>query len=127
MHDGIPLKQPFQSMSQAAEKINKKLGANHPDTLNVRANLALAYRNNRQLDKALPLMKQVLESRKAKLGEDHPKTLRSMYLLAIAYEDVGQREKGLSLLRSACELSKIRFGCRSPEYAGSHAHTCQRL
>ena len=51
------------------------LGADHPDTLKTRNNLAGAYYSVGRFGEAIELFEQVLDERKRLLGADHPDTL----------------------------------------------------
>ena len=53
------------------------LGADHPDTLSSRNNLARTYQSAGRLDQAIPLYEQTLADRERVLGADHPQTLTS--------------------------------------------------
>jgi hypothetical protein len=48
------------------------LAADHPDTLNSRANLAFAYQSAGQLDRAIPLFEATLAECERVLGADDP-------------------------------------------------------
>ena len=61
------------------------LGADHPNTLTSRNNLASAYESAGDLGRAIPLFKQALAGRTRVLGADHPDTLTSHSNLASAY------------------------------------------
>jgi tetratricopeptide (TPR) repeat protein len=61
------------------------LGADHPDTLTSRNNLAVAYSSVGRLEQAIPLFEQTLADRERVLGADHPHTLTSQDSLAHAY------------------------------------------
>ena len=50
------------------------LGADHPDTLISRNNLAAAYANAGDLGRAIPLLEQTLADSVRVLGADHPQT-----------------------------------------------------
>ena len=58
------------------------LGADHPDTLTSRHNLAAAYEAAGRLGEAIPLFEQTLADRERVLGPDHPDTLASRNNLA---------------------------------------------
>jgi hypothetical protein len=60
------------------------LGADHPDTLTSRNNLAGAYESAGDLGRAIPLFEQTLTDRTRVLGEDHPSTLTTRNNLASA-------------------------------------------
>ena len=58
------------------------LGADHPDTLLSRNNLAAAWQAAGDLGRAIPLYEQTLADRERVLGADHPQTLVSRNNLA---------------------------------------------
>jgi hypothetical protein len=53
-----------------------KLGADHPDTLTTKNNLALLYLARERYDLAEPLLREVVEGSRRKLGPAHPDTLQ---------------------------------------------------
>ena len=53
------------------------LGADHPDTLTSRNNLAVAYEAAGWLEEAIRLHERTLADRERVLGADHPDTLTS--------------------------------------------------
>jgi tetratricopeptide (TPR) repeat protein/tRNA A-37 threonylcarbamoyl transferase component Bud32 len=95
------------------------LGPDHPATLHSMNNLANAYRDTGQLDKALPLIEQTLARQKEKLGPDHPATLSSMHNLAVVYMDTGQRDKALPLLEEGLAKRKEKLGPDHPDTLNS--------
>jgi hypothetical protein len=50
------------------------LGADHPDTLTCRSNIAVAYALAGRLAEAIPLLERTLADRERVLGADHPDT-----------------------------------------------------
>ncbi|MDO5697972.1 MAG: tetratricopeptide repeat protein, partial [Dermatophilus congolensis] len=62
----------------------------HPDTLNTRNNLAIAYRAAGRTSEAITLNEATLTDRERLLGPDHPDTLNTRNNLAIAYRAVGR-------------------------------------
>jgi hypothetical protein len=67
------------------------LGAEHPNTLGARNNLANAYRSAGRLGEAIPLYERTLADRERILGAEHPDTLASRNNLAIHHRRrVGQ-------------------------------------
>jgi tetratricopeptide (TPR) repeat protein len=82
-------------------------------------NLARAYHDAGQLDKALPLLEQALAKRRAKLGPDHDYTLASMNNLAGAYHDAGQLDKALPLLKQALAKRQAKLGPDHPDTLSS--------
>ncbi|MFI7337280.1 FxSxx-COOH system tetratricopeptide repeat protein [Streptomyces sp. NPDC050085] len=65
------------------------LGADHPDTLSSRQNLAEAYKSAGDLDRAVPLFEQNLTDRTRVLGQDHPETLDTRHSLANCRGEAG--------------------------------------
>jgi tetratricopeptide (TPR) repeat protein len=62
---------------QALADRERVLGADHPDTLASRNNLAGAYESAGRLGEAIPMFEQALADRERVLGADHPHTLTS--------------------------------------------------
>jgi tetratricopeptide (TPR) repeat protein len=77
-------------------------------------NLARAYLENGQLDKAVPLHEQTLEKHKAKLAPDHPHTLNSMNSLAAAYLRAGKLDRSVPLFEETLRLRKAKLGPEHP-------------
>ena len=98
--------------------LERVLGPDHPDTLTTMNNLALAYKDARKLDLAVPLFEETLKLSKAKLGPDHPQTLKPMYHLALAYQAAGKLNLALPLYEETMKLRKAKQG---GDHAGTHA------
>ena len=75
-------------------RLEQVLGADHPDTLTSRNNLAGAYQSAGRLDEAIALYTRTLTDRERVLGADHPDTLTSRNNLARAYQDGGPARRG---------------------------------
>ena len=88
------------------------LGADHPDTLTSRNNLAAAYRAAGDLGRAIPLHEQTLADRQRVLGADHPDTLASRNNLAAAYRDGGGPGPGHPAVRAGPR--RPASGCWAP-------------
>ena len=71
LEQAIPL---FERTLADSERV---LGADHPDTLGSRNNLAGAYRAAGRLEQAIPLFERTLADSERVLGADHPDTLTS--------------------------------------------------
>ena len=67
--------------------MERRLGPDHPDTLTMRDNLAVAYRDAGRAADAIPLFKLTLATRARRLGPDHPDTLITRNNLARAYQE----------------------------------------
>ena len=72
-------------------------GEEHPDTLLSLSNLAFAYGDLGDYEKALEMNKKAYALRCQVLGEEHPGTLLSLSNLASAYGDLGDYEKALDM------------------------------
>ena len=73
------------------------LGADHPQTLASRNNLAAAYEAAGDLGRAIPLYEQTLADQLRVLGADHPDTLTSRNNLAAAYQAAGDLGRAIPL------------------------------
>ena len=73
------------------------LGADHPDTLITRHNLASAYRDAGRSAEAITMHEQTLAARERVLGVDHPDTLHTRNNLANAYRTVGRTAEAITL------------------------------
>jgi hypothetical protein len=74
---------------EVVEARTAKLGADHPDTLTTRNNLALTYQSRKRCDLAEPLFREVVEDSRRKLGPTHPDTLQRIRNLALCHEESG--------------------------------------
>ena len=86
-----------ESVTQAYDT----LGADHPDTLASRNNLANAYQDAGKLEEAITLYEQNLKDFEDLLGPDHPETLTSRNNLANAYQDAGRLNEAIVLYEQA--------------------------
>jgi tetratricopeptide (TPR) repeat protein len=75
-----------------------KLGAEHPDTMLSRDNLAALQRLMKKFDQMIPLLEESLSMRKAQLGPDHPELLGRQVALGRCYCDAGRFADGLPLI-----------------------------
>ncbi len=75
-------------------RIGDSLGADHPDTLRARDNLAAAYRADGQTAGAIALLEGTLAVRERILGADHPDTLSTRNNLAAAYLAAAYQAEG---------------------------------
>jgi hypothetical protein len=80
----------------------QRLGADHPDILISKNNLAGAYYADGQVKKALLLYEETLSKLQVSLGPDDRIVLRLMDNLASAYEADGQMNKALPLFEETC-------------------------
>jgi tetratricopeptide (TPR) repeat protein len=73
------------------------LGADHPDTLASRSNLAIGYRAAGRTSEAITLDEQALAACERLLGPDHPDTLTSRSNLAIGYRQAGRTSEAITM------------------------------
>ena len=78
-------------------EMERVLGADHPDTLATRNNLAVAYGDAGRTAEAITLHEHNLGDRERVLGADHPDTLGTRDNLAIAYRDAGRTAEAITL------------------------------
>jgi Flp pilus assembly protein TadD len=91
------------------------LGADHPNTLKSRNNLAMSYLASGRPDKAIPLYKRTLADCERVLGADHPNTLRSRNNLAMGYRAAGRTAEAIALLeRTLADCERV-LGADHPD------------
>jgi tetratricopeptide (TPR) repeat protein len=83
--------------TRTAGDCERALGADHPDTLTSRNDLAEACRLAGQLQQAIALFERTLADRVRVLGADHPDTLISRRNLAQAYRSAGRVREAIVL------------------------------
>ncbi len=97
------------------------LGADHPNTLQSKHNLAGVYAHQRKYDLAETLYKEALDGRMARQGADHPTTLNAKSNLAALYKDQGKLDRAETLYREVADAWKRRDKVNSLPYAGTLA------
>ena len=75
------------------EARRRKLGDDHPETLETMIDLAVLYKEQGRYEEAEPLLLAAVEGRHLKLGEKHPHTLESLNNLIDLYEAWNKPEK----------------------------------
>ena len=91
------------------------LGADHPDTLTSRNNLARAYRDAGRMDEWITLQEQTLAARERVLRPDHPDTLISRNNLAVAYQDAGRTDEAITLHEQTLAAIERALGPDHPD------------
>ena len=100
-----------ESVTQAYDT----LGADHPDTLTSRNNLANAYQDAGKLEEAITLYEQNLKDFEDLLGPDHPETLTSRNNLANAYREAGRLNEAITLDQQTLTDSTRILGPNHPD------------
>ncbi|MEU1456937.1 tetratricopeptide repeat protein, partial [Streptomyces avermitilis] len=70
-------------VEQVVADRERLLGADHPDTLTARGNLAAIYWQAGRTGEAIDLVEQVVADRERLLGADHPDTLTAREVLSL--------------------------------------------
>ena len=85
------------TLQEAVGMLTDALGPDHPDTLATRGNLAIAYRESGNLQKAIDMFEDVLTDRTRLLGPNHPHTLATRNNLALAHQDAGHLSTAIDM------------------------------
>ena len=106
-------------LQRALAGLHRVLGADHPQTLASRDNLAYHYAstgyNLGDLGRAIPLLEQSLADRRRVLGADHPDTLASLHNLAYAYASAGDLGRAIPLLEQSLADRRRVLGADHPD------------
>jgi tetratricopeptide (TPR) repeat protein len=93
-----------------------KLGADHPNTLLSKHNLAVLYKAwGRKYDRAEALFREVLGTSTAKRGADHPFTLITMHSLAVLYQLQEKLDQAEPLFAEVLRVRTAKLGADHPE------------
>jgi tetratricopeptide (TPR) repeat protein len=91
------------------------LGIAHPNTLNSRSNLAVAYGSVKDYRRAIALMEQVVSDDERGAGADHPYALVSRHSLAHFYAEAGDHRRAAELLeRTLADMERV-LGSEHPD------------
>jgi tetratricopeptide (TPR) repeat protein len=101
-------------LKEALERSIAKLGADHPETLNTKSNLATFYLEQGKYPLAEELLKDVVEGRTAKFGADHPATLVTKNNLAAVYKSQRKYTQAEALFKEMLESHTAKFGADHP-------------
>ncbi len=84
---------------QSLASCRSTLGAEHPDTLTVAGNLAVAHIAAGNRRKGIKMISGNLDTRRAVLGDTHPATLTARNALAVAYRTTGDADAAVRLAK----------------------------
>jgi len=82
------------------------LAKDHPDRLTSLHTLAISYRDDGQIKKAISLLEEVVEIREHTLAKDHPHRLGSEHELARILWELGQKVDAVQLMEHVVEVRK---------------------
>jgi tetratricopeptide (TPR) repeat protein len=102
-------------LQRALADRERVLGADHPQALTSRNNLAYAYRSAGRLGEAIPMFEQALADRERVLGAGHPDTLASRNNLAGAYRSAGRLGEAIPMYEQALADSERVLGADHPQ------------
>lgn len=97
--------------------LKRKVGDNHPDTLQIMHAIGLACGHQAQYDRAERLFKHILHVQEVEKtwGPDHPDTLRTVNALANLYDRRRQYESAVELYNRAIKGRETLFGINHPQ------------
>jgi tetratricopeptide (TPR) repeat protein len=98
------------------------LGADHPETLDLRNYLANAYRGAGRYAEAITLHQENLPARERVLGPDHPDTLRSRNNLGEACHDAGHIAEAITLYEQTLGDRERVIGVDHPDTLTSRSN-----
>jgi len=88
----------------------RHLGADHPNTLNARYNLAYYLQALGRFTEAVRIAEDVVARQRRVIGERHPRLAPTLRLLARALDSAGRAEDALSPIAEALSIHAERFG-----------------
>jgi tetratricopeptide (TPR) repeat protein len=102
--------------------LERLLGAGHPDTLNSRNSLAVAYQDAGRVEEAIPLFERTLVDRTRVLGPGHPDTLTAQGNLAAAYPGAGRVGEAILLFELTLAAREQALGADHDDTLNSRNH-----
>lgn len=105
----------IEEFEQMMEIAKTKLGAHHPNTLSIMADLVTMNWGEDRFGEAEKLQVQMIEIRQARLGADHPDTLSSIKLLSSMRRSKRRREVTDNLEGLLINSSRIKFDTDQPD------------
>ena len=105
----------IEILKDATEESGRLLGADHPDTLRSRNNLAIAYRAAGRLNDAIPLHEETLTALTQILGRNHTNALTSRNNLAFTYRAAGRLNDAIPLFEETLKARTQILGPAHPD------------
>jgi tetratricopeptide (TPR) repeat protein len=103
-------------------RLREELGEDNSDRLLSQHVLAMAYREDGQVQKAMKLLEHIVEVEEKVLAEEHPDRLASQHELAGAYRADGQVQKAVQLLEHVVAVKEKVLAEEHPSrLASQHA------
>ena len=104
-----------RSTSRCSPTSERILGAEHPDTLTTRHNLAIAYQRAGRVDDAIAIYEPLLADRERILGTEHPDTLDTRNNLAAAYRRRGRVDEAIAIYEPLLADRERILGTEHPD------------
>jgi len=95
--------------------VERVLGAEHPDTLMFRNNLAIGYKELGRTAEAVKLDEETLKIKERVLGAGHPDTLSARSNLAIGYLAFGRTADAVKLWEETLKIMERVLGAEHPD------------
>jgi tetratricopeptide (TPR) repeat protein len=105
----------------------RALAEDHPDRLTSQLELAVAYRENNQIEEAISLLKLVVSIRKRALAEDYPDLLGSQHELGVTHLRNNQIEMAISILEIVVNIQKRTLAEGHPDLQHALAIAYEQL
>ncbi|MEH1129561.1 FxSxx-COOH system tetratricopeptide repeat protein [Micromonospora sp. CPCC 206061] len=102
-------------LADALVRYEAHLGADHPDVVASRNNLATAYESLGRLGDAIPLYEQSLDTSERLFGDDDPTTLVVRNNLASAYRSAGRVAASVALFEQVVDRNEQLRGEEHPD------------
>jgi serine/threonine protein kinase/lipopolysaccharide biosynthesis regulator YciM len=102
-------------LEKARQTREDRLGADHPETLDTKNNLAQLYYDQGKYERAEPLWQEALEASTARLGAEHHNTLVSKLNLATLYVAQGKYDRAETLFQEGLQALTAELGADHPE------------
>ncbi|MFC8349544.1 FxSxx-COOH system tetratricopeptide repeat protein [Streptomyces sp. NPDC057280] len=105
----------------------QQLGPDHDDTLRATHNLARAYYDTRDHERARALYEDTLNRRQRLYGDEDPRTLASAVNLAVELQALGRYEEALALEEKTLAVQRRVLGAEHPATLLTASNLANRL
>ncbi len=109
------------ALTLAAEMLTDIFGADHPETIDAKANLATILNATGYPEKALPILQHMYTIESTTLGTNNRSTLYTQQSLALTLANLGQFDAAIDHAQTCIELIKQNF-TNEPNFI-NHAHS----
>jgi eukaryotic-like serine/threonine-protein kinase len=103
------------NLRKALEGRKQVLGAEHPDTLSSKREMAMAQQSRGDLDNAERYYRETLETRQRVLGKEHPQTLDSLLDIGVLKLHQAEYDQAEDYFQQALQGRRAALGDEHPE------------